>query len=665
MEPGPGSLGSWLLVPAIGATALSGVPALLSRGRAGERASAALAVLGGMAGLTVAGTPLSGGGTVVVTIGSFLGTRIGLAVDALSAVFLAPLFLVSALVSIYGLGYWPRAGHPASASRLRLSCGLLAASMAVVVTADSGLLLLVAWEVMALAAFFAATADDHEPAVREAGWIYLVATHTGTLALLALVAVLRAATGSFAWSAIPPGNEWLRSVVFLLALAGFGFKAGLVPIHFWLPGAHANAPSHVSALLSGVMLKMGVYGFLRVTQLLPEPPAWWGGLVLVVALLTALTGILLALRESDLKRLLAYSSVENLGIVFLGIGLALLGRAQHRPAWVALGLAAAVLHVVNHALFKTLLFLSTGALVHAHGSRDLESMGGLLRRMPRVGAAFATGSLAVCGLPPLNGFASEWLLYLGLLAAWTETGDAGSTLGGFAVAGLALVGGLAVATFVKAFGTAFLGTPRDPSRRPGHDATGALLVPLVALGPLCILLGLAPVLVAPVLDRVTAVWWDVPGLPGIGGRLAPLTTFNVAAGLVLAAAVLALGRRLRVARTGAGTWDCGYAAPSTRMQYTARSFSEWIAERVGPGFLSPARETRRPASTFPRDGAFRSVTPDPFLSRWFRPALDRAATRLEGLRILQQGRLPVYVLYVFATLLALLGWVVLRGALGR
>ena len=255
------------------------------------------------------------------------------------------------------------------------------------------------------------------------------------------------------------GRPVRPSVVFLLALVGFGAKAGLFPFHFWLPGAHAGAPSHVSAVMSGVMLKVGLYGILRITSLYGAPPAWWGGLLLVLGATSALYGAALAAGQNDLKRLLAYSSIENVGIISTGIGVALLGRSAARPEWVALGLGGALLHVLFHSLFKPLLFLGAGAVIHGTGTREMDLMGGLLKKMPKTGAAFAIGCAAVAALPPLNGFFSEFLVYLGLLRAFSGPGEA--LLAGFAAPALALAGGVALAAFVKLFGIVFLGNPRS------------------------------------------------------------------------------------------------------------------------------------------------------------------------------------------------------------
>ena len=293
---------------------------------------------------------------------------------------------------------------------------------------------LLGWEMMALSAFFLVSTEDHLASCREAGWIYLVATHIGTLGLFAMLALWRWATGSFD---LVPAAEGVLSVgvqhsLFLLALLVFGLKAGMMPLHFWLPTAHANAPSHVSAILSGVVLKIGIYGLLRMLSLLPNPPAAWGGLILLLAACSALLGVVFALGQHDLKRLLAYHSVENIGIILMGLGLAMLGRSLDRPTWMVLGMAGCLLHVWNHSFFKSLLFFCAGSVLHSAHTREIDRLGGLAKRMPSTAFLFQIGAVAICGLPPLNGFVSELLIYLGLLASVVAPtgGGIGRGLGG-------------------------------------------------------------------------------------------------------------------------------------------------------------------------------------------------------------------------------------------
>ena len=660
-----------VLFGAILLLALSGVPGLFARkgGAGGERLAAVLACAGSAAGLVPAVRILFFGAELRMELPSPLpGGGILLVADPLSALFLLPVFLVPALASVYGLGYWPESEHLRDARKLRLFMGLLAASMAVVLVARSGVAFLVAWEVMALAAFFAATTEDRQPAVREAGWIYLVATHAGTLGLFGMTALLGATTGSFAWEAPAAGlaATGSASVVFLLALVGFGAKAGLFPFHFWLPGAHAGAPSHVSAVMSGVMLKVGLYGLLRITSLYGAPPAWWGGLLLVLGVASALYGAALAAAQNDLKRLLAYSSIENVGIVSTGIGVALLGRSAARPEWIALGLGGALLHVLFHSLFKPLLFLGAGAVIHGTGTREMDLMGGLLKKMPKTGAAFAVGCAAVAALPPLNGFFSEFLVYLGLLRAFVGPGEA--LLAGFAAPALALAGGIALAAFVKLFGIVFLGNPRSEKAERAHEPGLAMRVPILALAAACLLSGLFSPFLGSGLDAATSAWAakalsEVPALATVA-PLATVATWGAAfLGLLAltAAAAAFLVRRRTVSR--GPTWDCGYARPTARMQYTGSSFGDWIAARLTPRVAATLLEERLPEGIFPRGARVSAAAParDPVLLRFLEPLAQRWARRFYDLHALQEGRLTIYLVYVLGTLIALLAWSVLRG----
>ena len=660
-----------LLLGAILLLALSGVPGLFARkgGSGGERLAAILTSAASVAGLVPAVRILFFGAGFRMEFPSPLpGGKVLLAADPLSALFLLPVFLVPALGAVYGLGYWPEAGHLRDGRKLRFFMGLLAASMAVVLIARSGVGFLVAWEVMALAAFFAATTEDRQPAVREAGWIYLVATHAGTLGLFGMTALLGAATGSFAWEAPASGLAATGSahVVFLLALLGFGAKAGLFPFHFWLPGAHAGAPSHVSAVMSGVMLKVGLYGLLRVTSLYGAPPAWWGGLVLVLGATSALYGATLAAGQGDIKRLLAYSSIENVGIAATGIGVALLGRAAARPEWIALGLGGALLHVLFHSLFKPLLFLGAGAVLHGTGTREMDLMGGLLKRMPKTGAAFAIGCAAVVALPPLNGFFSEFVVYLGLLRAFSGPGEL--LLAGFAAPALALAGGVALAAFVKLFGMVFLGNPRSEKAAHAHEPGLSMRVPMLLLAGACLVAGLLSPLLVPAIDRATGAWAGrSPGGAMPLSSAAPIASVAIwgaafGAFLALAAAAAALLLRRRSLSRGP-TWDCGYARPTARMQYTGSSFGEWIAFRLTPRVATSPLEERLPEGIFPRGARVSAPAParDPVLLRFLEPLAAKWARRFSGLHALQEGRLTFYLVYVLGTLVALLAWSVLRG----
>ena len=636
-----------LLLSGIALLAVSGAPAMLARGRAGEIGSTLLVVLGAAAGLVSAGSMLATGITETGTASwqlpnAFLAVRL----DPLAAAFLLPIFVLGVAASVYGLGYWPAEHHP-TAGRVRAFTGLLLAGMATVVLAAHAMLFLVAWEAMAIAAFFLIATDDGDREVRGAAWMYLIATHIGTITLLALFVVLRSVRGTFLLGPVSAAASTLvTSAILLLALVGFGFKAGIVPLHFWLPGAHANAPSHISALLSGAMLKVGVYGIVRTLLFLPHPPVWWGGLLITAGLTSALVAIALALGQSDMKRALAYSSIENVGIILAAVGLFVIGRALHLPALAALGLGAAIAHVWNHSLFKGLLFLCAGSVLHATGTRRLDRLGGLLQKMPATGMLFVVGAASAAALPGTNAFVSEALLYLGFLRE--------ATRGGIAMAGaavLALIGALAVSCFVRLTGAMFLGTARTEAASEAHEAPLLMRAPLVVLAVACIGLGVFPTAIGGALATVTS---DSLGtgafLASLSSPLQALAILTFGAIAALLAATRNSPRRL--------TWDCGYAQPTARMQYTARSLSEWLTGRLLPRFLSPAIRVTEISALYPPNARFRVDVDEPFADRILQPVAARWALRTMRLRWLQQGRLPLYLLYIFVTLIAGVAWVV-------
>jgi hydrogenase-4 component B len=583
--------------------------------------------------------------------------------DGLSALFLVPVFLVTLLGSIYGLGYWRQADHPTNGRKLGLFYGLLGAGMSVLLVAADGFLFLVGWEVMALAAFFLVTTEDHKQEPREAGWVYFVATHLSTLCLFGLFALLFATTGSLdlapmAADRITPG---MSTAMFVLVLVGFGLKAGVMPLHVWLPGAHAAAPSHISALMSGVIIKMGVYGIVRFTAILPHQRPEWGVIVLGLGAISGVLGVAYAIGQHDLKRLLAYHSIENIGIIVMGVGLALLGRSLNRPDWVVFGLAGALLHVWNHALFKALLFLSAGSVLHATHTREIDQLGGLARLMPLTALCFLVGAVAICGLPPLNGFVSEFLIYLGLFR--TLTASTGLVMVcAFAVPVLALIGGLALACFVKVYGAVFLGTARSEHGHDARESAPTMTAPMAILVACCLFIGLFPSQVAPALTMALESW--LPGTTAAGGRLeaiAPLGAvgtagFAVLCGLVIAAVCLRWLVRHHPASTGA-TWGCGYAAPTPRMQYTASSFAQMLVRYFAWALLPRVRKPKpQRLAIFPGASGFHSEVPDAVLDRAVFPFMRVGAWLLSRLRILQTGNVQAYLLYIFLALLVLLLW---------
>lgn len=643
--------------------ALSGVPGLLFSRRSclGQWLTTGVAIVGCVAGLSGVAVYWSDGESVPISLPwPVPGGRFRVAMDGLSALFLVPIFLIAALGSIYGLHYWKQTDHPSNARKLRLFYGLLAAGMALLVIAKNGLLFLAGWEVMALSAYFLVTTEDRDRDVRETGLVYLIATHFSTLCLFGLFALLAAVGGTFdlrqlSADEVSPGA---MTGLLVLSVLAFGIKAGVMPLHVWLPGAHSMAPTHVSAIMSGVIIKMGIYGLVRITGLLPALPMHWGGIVLALGAISGILGVAYAIGQHDLKRLLAYHSIENIGIIVMGIGLALIGRSLGRWDWVVLGMAGALLHVWNHAFFKALLFLSAGAVIHATHTREIDHLGGLARAMPRTAICFLIGAVAICGLPPLNGFVSEFLVYLGLFRTLAPGGGSTSVAAAFAVPALALIGALAVACFVKVYGAVFLGTPRSEHAAHAHEASALMLGPMAVLVACCLLIGVAPLLVAPVLTAAVNAW--APEISASGNpltSLAPFAWISVMAMLLLggiAVASVVLVRLLSRGRVDAApTWGCGYADPTRRMQYTSSSFAQMLVGLFAWA-LWPNRHAPKDSTLFPITTAFHSDVPDAVLDRGILPTFRLSARVLKWFRVFQHSSIQLRILYLVLTLMALL-----------
>jgi hydrogenase-4 component B len=647
---------------------IGGAVALLFMGAAGallarrsERAALALGFAFGAAacalGLGCSVAAVLGGSHLLVDFSWSLplgSLRLGL--DPLSSFFLACVFAVSGLCSLYGWSYLTHHANGRAAAAVTLF-HLLVASMVAVVLARDGILFLAAWEVMSIASFFLVSFEDRDEAVRRAGMTYLIASHVGVAFLFALFVILSGDLGRFdfeTFAALGPPSG-LVSVCFVLAAVGFGTKAGFWPLHVWLPDAHPAAPSHVSALMSGVMIKMGIYGLLRTLTFLGPPEAWWGVVLIVLGAITGLAGVLHALAQQELKRLLAYSSVENMGIIVLATGLGVLGQSRGDAALSFLGFSAALLHTMNHGLFKGLLFQGAGAVIRSTGVRDLDALGGVSRRMPVTALTFAIGSAALCGLPPLNGFVSEWLAYVAAFRG------ASALPGGLAVASLvsvpvlALIAGLAAACFAKAFAIVFLGEPRTDAVDRAGESRG-LCLPMILAAAACLVVGIWPHealrLVAP---AVTFLSGATPPVELFGSLR---TVARVAIAVVALAGGLAVVRYLllRKADVREGpTWACGYAAVTPRMQYTSSSFPQLLLASF-EGLLDLKIRRRGPEGYFPADASFEERTGDPAGERLVLPATRRLLGVLSRVRALQQGRLQLSLAYIFATLVVFLLW---------
>ena len=572
-----------------------------------------------------------------------------LRLDGVSAVFLVLTAVVGGAGAIYAREYWSDRIYPASAPRGRAWWSTLVLSMALVLTASNGLHFLIAWEAFAICGYFLITLEGKKPEVRKAGWLYLAASHAGTMGLFAFFTLLAARTGS--WDLGPLRADAGLAPLFWLALLGFGVKAGFFPLHIWLPSAHANAPSHVSAIMSGVAIKMGVYGIVRFSGWLPVPPAA-GWVVVGLGALSALLGIVFALAQDDFKRLLAYCSVENIGVIMIGLGVALLARSHGDAPWGRLALAGALLHVWNHGAFKSLLFFGAGAVLHSTGTREMSRLGGLWRKMPWTAGLFAVGAIAVSGLPPLNGFVSEWLIYLGLFTA-TVSKEPFAWAAMPAAIMLAMAGALALAAFAKAGAVIFLGAPRTKLAAHAHECGRWMRAPMLAMAGFCFTVGLAPMIFWQAISRAVESWqpaWDTGLTPA---PLASLGSAHLGLALLLVMGGVLLWRKTRANGLRRSlTWDCGYAAPTARMQYSSGSFAAIAAGWFG-WILRPVRKLRRPRGQFATHAIRLELFPETVLERVIGPAGGIIMRVSSATRRLQHGRLPSYILYVLAGLVVL------------
>jgi hydrogenase-4 component B len=585
------------------------------------------------------------------------GETLHFRLDGISAFFLALLCVVGGAGAVYGHEYWTDAAHPRSARAGRGWWSVLLLSLGAVLLASNGLQFLIAWELFTLAAFFLITLDRRRPEVRAAGWLYLGASHAAVLALFAFFTMLAARTGS--WELGPMREHAELAPLFWLALFGFGMKAGVFPLHIWLPSAHANAPSHVSAILSGVTIKMGIYGLVRFSGWLPVPVGA-GWVVAGLGVVSAVLGVAFALGQHDLKRLLAYHSVENIGIILIGLGFALVAVEQGDPAWGGLALAGGLLHVWNHGLFKALLFFGAGSVLHATGTREMSQLGGLWRAMPWTAGLFALGAAAISGLPPLNGFVSEWLVYLGLFDATISRGPAAWAAIPSAIL-LGMTGALALACFVKVCGVVFLGAPRSKAALHAHECGPSMRGAMFLLAGACVAIGIAPVVFWPAVARAVGAWRPVWTSTELPAPLFSLGLVQVVLAVLAALAAWWLWRQAhRHGATRAVTWDCGYAAPTARMQYTAASFASIITEWFA-FVLRPERHVHRPELALPVSASFTEHTPETVLEHIVEPVgavVMRAST---AARSLQHGRVQSYLLYLLIGLAALALLVLLGG----
>jgi formate hydrogenlyase subunit 3/multisubunit Na+/H+ antiporter MnhD subunit len=656
-----------LIVDAIVAWLVIGLLALVPAG--GGFIGRSLFVAGALVGLAISVIALTGIGDVAQTMVLPLGLPdlpFHLRLDALSAFFLVLLGGAAAGISVFSAGYF-NVSENGSPRLLCLQYHVFLAAMALVLVADDAYLFMVAWETMALASFFLVTTDHVVPEIRRAGFLYLVIAHIGAVAILLCFGVLQGGSGDYTFgsmrSLVLPG-AW-PSIAFLLALAGFGAKAGLLPLHIWLPEAHPAAPSPVSALLSAVMLKTAIYGLLRVTfDLLNTQLWWWGVAALALGLLTALFGVIYATVQVDMKRLLAYSSIENIGIIVAGIGLTILFKANGKTLLASIALVATLYHALNHAFFKSLLFLATGSVLHSTRERSLGKLGGLIHRMPWVAWSALIGALAIAGLPPLNGFVSEWLLLQAFLFTPTLPQSFINMLVPLAAAALVLVAALGAYVMVKFYGVVFLGRPREPHLAHAQDAGHFERVALAWFATGCVALGLFPGTIIGLLDNVNMTligatvghagdrWWLLAPISPDRSSYSPLIVLLVIAAVV--ALTIQVVHRWYHGRVRSGpAWDCGFPMQTPRMQDTAEGFGQPIRQ-VFEMFFRVERVLPTPFDAAPQ---YR-VTVGDHLWQWlYLPVIRGVEWLAKVAGLIQQGRISIYLIYSFVTLLALLMFV--------
>jgi hydrogenase-4 component B len=639
-------------------------------------AAFSLAVLGSLLEAAACGTAIAQGAGVAWALP--LATplfRFAVRLDPLSCWFILALAILATAVSVFSFGYLRPMERTRNIGALGFFYNLLLLSLTLVFAAANAFFFLVAWELMAIAAFCLVTFEHEKQEARSAAIVFLIMSHAGTGLLLAAFLMLAAFGGSQDFadfhllaSRLPPFEQ---GAVFLLFFLGFGVKAGIVPLHIWLPDAHPVAPSNISALMSGIVIKTGIYGMARVFfDFYGPPPLWSGTMVLAVGVVTALVGVLYALQEHDLKRLLAYHSIENVGIIVMGFGAALMFRTLDHPSLAAIALVGALYHTMNHATFKGLLFLAAGSVVQSTGTRNMEEMGGLIRPMPVTAFFFLIGAVAISGLPPLNGFVSEWITYQALLAGFGTTQSLTRLM--FPIAGslLALTAALAATCFVKAFGIPFLALPRSESAANAQEVAFSMRFGMGLLAAACFVLGLGAAWILPVFDPITEQAMGVrisPTLVAHGialqagtARSGSVSTAGIALVFALLAGVTALlisWRRPRPSTVGP-TWDCGLPGLTSDNQYTATAFSKPL-RLIFSAFYRPRREIHpeyEVSPYYPSAIRFESGIEPTFEKHVYGPLKDWIFGLSRRMRAIQAGSVQAYLAYIFVTLIVLLLW---------
>ncbi len=575
--------------------------------------------------------------------------------NSLSAFFLVPIFGICPLAALYSFHYLDDPSHNIRTAVNLFFFNILIISMALVTTADNIISYALVWELMSLSSFFLVMHEYQNEPTRKAGYIYIIFTQVGAMFIFATFALAYSASGSgdFTAFAAIPGS--IKLVVFFLALVGFGSKAGIFPLHVWLPHAHPAAPSHISAIMSGVMIKMGIYGILRLYLSLRVTELIYGQTVLSFGIISGILGVVYALGKHDLKKLLAYHSVENIGIILIGMGIGMIGVATDNMVMASFGFAGSLLHILNHSIFKSLLFLGAGAVLQGTGIRHIDQQGGLIKRMPTTGKTFLVGSISISGLPPFNGFVSEFLIYYGAFQGLLLNGS-GFIFSMLAILALAIIGGLAAACFSKVVGVVFLGEPRTEAAARASEAGRTMTLPMVILAGACLLIGILP---GPFVQMVMVGLSSIPVLSPVGTEAVALLSSKLALagrlflGVLLFALLLRKLLYLRKEISRGPTWGCGFTQPSVRIQYTGSSYAMSIID-----FFRPFVQIRTRYSginrIFPDRASYTTRVDDiaetAMVERFVTPLLYL----LSKLRWIQHGHIQLYIGYIIVTIIALL-----------
>jgi len=603
----------------------------------------------------------SGGGTLTSTTTWLHLFTLSFSIDPLSAFFLVPIFTICPLAVLYSFHYFDRTEEHWRVGVNYFFTSMLVVAMALVVTAANIISLALVWEFMSVASFLLVMFDYEREATRTAGYIYFVFTQAGAMFLFAAMALAYSYTGTFDFAGFGTVPETIKLVVFFLALAGFGSKAGIFPLHMWLPHAHPAAPSNVSAIMSGVMIKMGIYGIMRFYFLLDVTNILAGQAVLTLGMISGVLGVVYALGKHDLKKLLAYHSVENIGIILIGAGVGMIGIASGNTLMAGFGFAGSLLHVLNHSIFKSLLFLGAGAVLKTTGIRHIDQQGGLMKRLPVTGRTFLVGSISISGLPPFNGFVSEFLIYFAAFQGMTLHGSS-FIFSMLAILALAIIGGLAAACFTKVVGIVFLGEPRSPRAAEAREAAITITLPMLLLATSCLIIGIFP---APFVDLAFSGLQSMPALPAVDGAEVAKVTGNLAFGarLLLGLTLLTLLMR-KVLYVGkeisrSPTWGCGFTQPTVRMQYTGTSFAMSVVDFFRP-FVRVHTEYSGISRIFPGKTNYATHVNDVAETLLMHKSVTPLMYLLGKLRWIQHGHIQLYIGYIFLTIIVLLVFVYWR-----